>query len=78
MYEGFDPPEEQTPRNGFGVALSAVAGVGNALANLTARATSQYSRRGAFHPLVTVLAPQVSDETQLLLRQQASGRAANS
>jgi|688.fasta_scaffold2838099_1 hypothetical protein len=78
IHDGLGDPEEVTPGKSFGAALSAVACIGVALANFTAQATSKYSKRGAFHPLIAVLAPQASPETLFLLRQQASERAGHS
>jgi hypothetical protein len=75
MHEGLDRPATGTRRQ----SLGAVAGrFVSYLADHAVNLTSQYSNKGIAHPLIAVLAPKVSPETQLLLRQQASGRAGHS
>jgi hypothetical protein len=75
MHEGLDRPATGTRRQ----SLGAVAGrFVSYLADHAVNLTSQYSNKGIAHPLIAVLAPQVSPETLFLLRQQASERAGHS
>ncbi len=75
MYEGFDRPATGTLRQALGTEAGRFVSY---LANRAVNLTSQYSNRGIAHPLIAVLAPQGSLETQLVLRERASGRAGHS